>query len=169
MKTGNPQKYGTILSWDLKSARDVDQVGDVGRQYQLHWTGDLDGDGIGDFIAVTRGKSRLRDYVHGTLQWKGGYKDRPIPYKIFDVRIGCGAIGGFHRLWNEQTNRAPYYRDAGTGEPDFPLDRFDISGEEKTGSDIPSVCIESPPMHVEAPPYCLDLGRWESVARSPGR
>jgi hypothetical protein len=152
----------------------VDGQGAVGRPRKLFWTGDLNGDGIGDFIVVTRGKSRLSDHVCGTLQWEGGYKDRPIPYKVFDVEIGCGANSDFHQLWNQETIGEPYYEETGECEPDhyYPLDSFNISVAKKPGSDIPSVCIESPLAETplgKVPSQCLDMDRWKIVAGSPGR
>lgn len=169
MDDGKPARWGTVISWDLKSARDVNGRGAVGPARKLRWTGDLNGDGFGDFIVVTRGKSRLSEYVYGTMQWEGGYRDRPIPYKIFDVQIGCGANGQFEQIWKEETNQEPYYRDTGTGEPAFPLDSFGISVDETTGSDIPAVCIESPNMVVDERPRCLDLSRWNSTAGARGQ
>lgn len=169
MDDGKPAKWGTAIRWDLKSAREVNGRGAVGPARKLRWTGDLNGDGFGDFIVVTRGKSRLSEYVYGTMQWEGGYKDRPIPYKIFEFQIGCGANGQFEQIWKEETNQEPYYRDTGTGEPEFPLDSFDISVDETTGSDTPAVCIESPNMLVDERPRCLDLGRWNNTAGTRGQ
>jgi len=172
-KGNRPIRAGIALGWDLKSARNVGG-GEVSRPYPLHWTGDLNGDGIGDVVTIRRDKTNLYQYLSGREAWDGERKDRIIPYKIFDVRIGCGLNNEFKDVWSEETAREPYAPRPGD-EPGKTLDGFELRIEKKPHTDLPSVCIYSTdpvcttPSCQEPPIQCLDLSKWEEVGRSPIR
>jgi hypothetical protein len=172
MKGDHPINSGVALDWDLKSARAVGS-GKIGKPYKVHWTGDLNGDGIGDFVTVRADKARLHDFLYGTLAWEGKVKDRAVRTKLFNVMIGCGANNEFENIWSENTASESYLP---TGDiPDGDLDEFELRIGRNPVSDIPSVCIYSTsgecrtPSCEGKPIECLDLSKWEGAARSPGQ
>jgi hypothetical protein len=162
--------WGAAFRWDLKSARYVGG-GNIEKPFKLYWTGDLNGDGIGDFITVTRDKARLYEFLYGTKLWETDRKDHSIPYKIFGVQIGCGVYGKFKEVWREETSREPY----GPSPGDDPenLEAFEIRIEKEPSSEIPSVCIYSTAggctarTCLDPPVRCLYLSKWETVAAPP--
>jgi hypothetical protein len=159
---------GRAVSWDLKSARYVGG-GDVDKPYKLLWAGDLNGDGIGDLINVRRDKTHLYDYLYGREAWDGDTKDYVIPFKIFEVELGCGRNNQFRNIWTEETARAPYAPEVGTGEPGDSLEDFDLRIEKRPNTDIPFACIYNSaptctPKPCQDPPLkCLDLSEWEKA------
>lgn len=174
MKNGKPKGEGVAFSWNLKTARNV-RGGDVGPSYPLYWVGDLNGDGIGDFATVRKEKGDLVDYlikyVGGTAAWEARMPNRKIPYKTFEVQIGCGADGAFDRMWTQKTDEDPYYQATEKGVP-LGLDEYTIHIDAKPGIDLPSVCIHDsdgcePKSCKNRPVKCLDLSRWEIAGPRP--
>ncbi len=158
------------LAWDLKSAQEVVD-GVAGAAFSLHYAGDINGDGLGDVVVVTRRRVQLSEYLYGRAFWDGTRKDRAIPALTFKVLLGCGARNEWKTVWRQDTARAPYSPSVGADEPGDRLDEFDLRVEQKPGSDIPSVCIyKGGPTCAfcsNAPMRCLDLSAWRKIAAQP--
>ncbi len=170
LKNGKPVR-GVAVAWDLKSARDV-EGGDIGKPFPLHWAGDLNGDGIGDFVTVHKEKNQAAHYLSGSMAWDPVVPNPTVTYKVFDVQIGCGTDNAFHNVWTQQTDEGRYYRTEEDQEVPAGLDEYQIRVDIKPNNELPSVCTydsdDCDAKSCDHPVQCLDLGPWHVDGQRPG-
>ena len=151
------------MDWDLKIARHLGLRGS-GSPYKLLWAGDLNGDGLGDFVYSTR--ELYQDLSNAGLD---GYGDKPFRYLKFSAHMSCGTYGKYVVSAIFQTDRRPYTN----GTYDLKPDQFSLAVTEKPGSTIKSICVY-PSRKLkctrtecnEKPVECEDFSEWEKIEKA---
>jgi len=145
------------VAWDLKTLRHCDIKG-CGAKTKPFWIGDINGDGIGDFLEVF--SSINRDAQTRGLR---GPDTKPFRYLDFQAWLGCGAQGKYLNGATITTEQEP------SGPPP---DQYSLGITDRPGSTIKSFCVY-PGRRVkcsqtecdEKPSHCGDLSEWEVVER----
>jgi hypothetical protein len=151
------------LGWTLRSEwslRFVDRKG-------LIWAGDLNGDGLGDYIAAWDGY--WRDTSNAALDNRlppGSFE--VVRWRAFQVSIGCPKFGAFANVLERNTEFA-IDSDEHPNEPD---NKIAIRVLEQPGRAVRSVCIY-PSRNLKCtatkcnrePDQCADLSEWESIEK----
>jgi hypothetical protein len=157
-------RWGSVaVVWDLKTIRELGLRGS-GFPYKLLWAGDLNGDGLGDFVYSTR--ELYQDLSNAGLD---GYGDKPFRYLKFSAHMSCGVYGKYVVSAIFQTDRRPYTN----GTYDLKPDQFSLAVTEKPGSTIKSICVY-PSRKLkctrtecnEKPIECEDFSEWERIEKA---
>jgi hypothetical protein len=155
------QGAGVSFSWDLKKRQWL-REGWIQQPDKVFWAGDINGDGIGDYILMT--PERFTD----PRSAYGGPRETHN-YQSVVYFLGCGYEGQYYQLKELRVSRS---QTPNSASPDT-IERDEFIGVTDTpGSLIKSVCVYPKGTRCTAsrcddePNYCVDLSEWQNAEKS---
>jgi hypothetical protein len=153
----------TAMAWNLKAVRHLGLRGALS-PVKLLWAGDLNGDGLGDFVYSTR--ETHRDVSNAGVD---GYGEKPFRYLDFRAWLSCGALGQYLNSVILQTDHPPFTN----GTYDLKPDEYSLGIMDRPKSTIKSICVY-PTRRVkctrtkcdEDAVECEDFSDWENIERA---
>jgi hypothetical protein len=153
----------SAVAWNLKAVRHLGFRGALSA-VKLLWAGDLNGDGLGDF--VYSGRETYRDLSNAGVD---GYGEKPFRYLDFRAWLSCGAHGQYINSVILQTEHPPFTN----GTYDLKPDEYSLGITDKPNSTIKSICVY-PSRRVkctrtkcdEDSAECEDFSEWEKIEKA---